>query len=71
MWSKARRFVEGMHTVDDILTKISVNCVINLHVALLFMCVFLWVIICAVITVFIFMGISCICCMYMFIFISV
>jgi hypothetical protein len=45
--------------------------VINLHVALLFTCLFLWVIICVVITVFIFMGISCICCMYMFTVISV
>jgi hypothetical protein len=67
VWSKAGRFVEGLHMVGDILTKISSNCVINLHVALLFMCLFLWVIICAVITVFIFMGISCICCMHMFI----
>jgi hypothetical protein len=43
VWSKAGRFVEGLHAVGDILTKISVNCVINLHVALLFMCLFLWV----------------------------
>jgi hypothetical protein len=43
VWSKAGRFVEGLYTVSDILTKISVNCVINLHAALLFMCVFLWV----------------------------
>ena len=43
MWSKAGRFVEGLYTVGDILTKISVNCVINLHVALLFTCLFLWV----------------------------
>jgi hypothetical protein len=28
---------------NNILTKISVNCVINLHAALLFMCLFLWV----------------------------
>jgi hypothetical protein len=28
--------VEGLHIVGDILTKISANCVINLHVALLF-----------------------------------
>jgi hypothetical protein len=35
--------MEGLHTVGDILTKISVNCVINLHVALLFTCLFLWV----------------------------
>jgi hypothetical protein len=65
VWSKAGRLVEGLHTVGDILTKISVNFVMNLHVALLFTFLFLWVIICAVITVFIFMGVSCICCMYM------
>ena len=63
--------MEGLHVVGDILTKISANCVINLHVALLFTCLFLWVIICAVIIVFIFMDIFCICCMYMFIVISV
>jgi hypothetical protein len=71
MWSKSGRFMEGLHAVGDILTKISSNCVKNLHVAFLFTCLFLWVIICAVITVFIFMGISCICCMYMFTVISV
>ena len=43
MWSKVGRFVKGMHIVGDILTKISVNCVINLHAALLFTCYFLWV----------------------------
>ena len=43
MWPKAGRFVEGLNIVGDILTKISVNCVINLHVALLFTCLFLWV----------------------------
>jgi hypothetical protein len=65
VWSKAGRFVEGLHAAGDILTKISANCVINLHVALLFMCLFLWVIKCATITVFIFMAIPvyvvCIC----------
>jgi hypothetical protein len=66
VWSKAGRFVEGLHAVSDILTNISANCVINLHAALLFTCLFLWVIICAIITVFTFMGISYICCMYMF-----
>jgi hypothetical protein len=35
--------MDGLHVVGDILTKISVNCVINLHVALLFTCLFLWV----------------------------
>jgi hypothetical protein len=43
VWSKVGRFVDGLHAVGDILTKISVNCVIKLHVALLFTCVFLWV----------------------------
>jgi hypothetical protein len=43
VWSKAGRFMEGLHAVGDILTKISVNCVINLHAALLFPCLFLWV----------------------------
>jgi hypothetical protein len=62
--------VEGLHAVGEIITEISANCVINLHAALLFTCLFLWVIICAVITVFIFMGIFCICCMYMFTIIS-
>jgi hypothetical protein len=71
VWSKVGRFVEGLHAVGEIISKISVNCVINLHVALLFTFLFLWVIICAVITVFIFMGISCIFHMYIFIVISV
>ena len=71
MWYNAGGLVEGLHAIGDILTKISANCVKNLHVAFLFTCLFLWVIICVVITVFIFMGISCICCMYMFIVISV
>ena len=35
--------MDGMHVVGDIITKISTNCVINLHVALLFTCLFLWV----------------------------
>jgi hypothetical protein len=43
VWYKDGRFVEGLHAVGDILTKISVNCVINLHAALLFTCLFLWV----------------------------
>jgi hypothetical protein len=71
MWSKAGRFLEGLHVVGDIITKISANCVINLHATLLFMCLFLWVSLCAIITVFIFMGIACICCMYIFTIISV
>jgi hypothetical protein len=43
--------VDGMHVVGDILTKISTNCVINLHVALLFTCLFYGFIICVGITV--------------------
>ena len=39
MRSKAGRFVEGMYAVGEIITNISVNCVINLHVAL-FTCLF-------------------------------
>ena len=35
--------MEGMYTVGDIITKTSVNCVINLHVALLFTCLILWI----------------------------
>jgi hypothetical protein len=69
--SKVGSFVEGIHPVGDIITKISVNFMINLHLALLFACLFLWVVICVVITEFIFIGISCICCMYMFTVISV
>jgi hypothetical protein len=61
VWSKDGRFAKGLHVVGDILTKISVNCVINLHVALLFMCIFLWFIICVIITMFIVMGIVYIC----------
>jgi hypothetical protein len=41
--SKDGRFMEFFHVVGDILTKINVKCVINLHVALLFMCLFFWV----------------------------
>jgi hypothetical protein len=32
-----------MHAFGDIITKISVNCVMNLHAALSFMCLYLWV----------------------------
>jgi hypothetical protein len=35
--------MEGLHTIGDILTKISVNCVIKSHVALLFTCLYIWV----------------------------
>jgi hypothetical protein len=53
VWSKDERFVEGIHIVGDIITKISANCVINLRFSLLFTCLSLWIIICVVITVFI------------------
>jgi hypothetical protein len=43
VWSKAGRFVEVLHTIGNILMKISVNHVIKLHAALLFTCVFLCV----------------------------
>jgi hypothetical protein len=58
--------MEGLHTIGDILTKISVNCVINLHVALLFTCYFYRFILCMIIVVCMLMGISCIYCMYIF-----
>jgi len=76
VWYKDGKNMEGMHTVGDIITNVSVNCVINymlrnyLHVyfyGFIFMGLsFLWFI-----NVFLFMGISCICCMCMFMFISV
>jgi hypothetical protein len=40
--------VKGLHTFGDILTKITVNFVINLHVALLFACLFYGFILCVV-----------------------
>ena len=43
MWSKVGRFVEVLHAIGDILTKISVHYVINLHATLLFTCLSLWV----------------------------
>jgi hypothetical protein len=57
VWSKAGRFVEGLHVVGDIITKISVNCVL-IYMLHYYLCV-------------IFMGISCLCCMYMLTVISV
>jgi hypothetical protein len=65
MWSKVGRFVEGLHVVGDILKSISVNGVIKLYAALLSTCLFYGFIICGVITVCRFLGISCICCMSM------
>jgi hypothetical protein len=61
MWSKTGRFVEGLHAAGGILAKISVNCVINymLHYYLRVISMglsYVWFI-----TVFIFMGIACVC----------
>ena len=42
MRSKAGRFVEGLHVVGDIFTKISVNRVLN-YVLHYYLCIFLWV----------------------------
>jgi hypothetical protein len=42
VWSKARRFIKGLHAVGEILTKISANCVINLHATLLLTCLFFY-----------------------------
>jgi hypothetical protein len=49
VWSKVGRFVEGLHTVGDILTRVSVNCVL-IYMLHYYLCV-------------IFMGISFICFM--------
>ena len=61
MWSKDGRFVEFMHTVVDIITNISANCVINFHVSYYLRVYFYGFILCVVINIFIFMGIVCIC----------
>jgi hypothetical protein len=53
--------MEGLHAIGDILTKISVNCVITLHVSLLFTCYFYGFILCVIIVVCMLMGIACIC----------
>jgi hypothetical protein len=63
--------VDDLHATGDIITKISVNCVIKLHVALLFTYIFYGFIRCVIIIVCMFMGISCICCMSMFTVISI
>jgi mannose/fructose/N-acetylgalactosamine-specific phosphotransferase system component IIC len=41
VWSKAGRFVEGLHAVGDILTKISVNCVLN-YMLHYYLCVYFY-----------------------------
>jgi hypothetical protein len=40
VWSKTGSFVEGLHAVGNIITKINANCMINLHATLLFTCLF-------------------------------
>ena len=55
--------MDGLHTIGDILTKISTNYVINLHVALLFTCLFYGFIICVIIIIWMFMVISYVCFM--------
>ena len=56
--------MDGLHTVGDIPTKISIGYVINLHDALSFMCYFMGFIACVSITVCMFKDIPCIHCMY-------
>jgi hypothetical protein len=41
VWSKAGRFVEGLHTVGDILTRISVNCELN-YMVHYYLCVYFY-----------------------------
>jgi hypothetical protein len=57
--------MDSLHVVGDILSKISTDCVINLHAALLFTCLFYGFIMCVVITVWKFLAIpiyvSCLC----------
>jgi hypothetical protein len=62
--------MEGLHVVGDIITKISVNCVINSCCIIISVFIFMGLSYVWFITVFIFMGVSCICCMYMFTIIS-
>jgi hypothetical protein len=62
--------MEGLHAVGDIITKISVNCVLN-YMLHYYLCVYFYGFSCVwFIPIFIFMGISCLCCMYMFTVIS-
>jgi hypothetical protein len=42
VWSKDGRFLEGLHIVGDIITKISVNCVL-IYMLHYYLCVYLWV----------------------------
>jgi hypothetical protein len=58
--------MEGLHVVGDILKKISVYYVINLHVALLFTCYSYGFILCVIIIVYMIMAIACIFRMSMF-----
>jgi mannose/fructose/N-acetylgalactosamine-specific phosphotransferase system component IIC len=63
--------VEGLHVVGDILTKISVNCVINYMMHYYLHLYFYGFILCVVYNCLYIYGIACICCMYMFIVISI
>jgi mannose/fructose/N-acetylgalactosamine-specific phosphotransferase system component IIC len=41
MWSKAERFLKGLHVVGDILTKKGVNCVLN-YMLHYYLCVYFY-----------------------------
>jgi hypothetical protein len=41
MWSMAGRNVEGLHAIDDLFIKISVNCVLN-YVLHYYLCVYFY-----------------------------
>jgi mannose/fructose/N-acetylgalactosamine-specific phosphotransferase system component IIC len=61
MWSKVGRFVEVLHIVGDILTKISVNCVINYMLYYYLHIYFYGFILCAIYNCLYIYGIACIC----------
>jgi hypothetical protein len=71
MWSKAGRFVEGLHAIGDILTKISVNCVLYYMLHYYLRVYFYGFFLCVVYTCLYIYGYCCLCCMYMFTIISV
>jgi hypothetical protein len=63
--------MEGLHTVGDILTNINVNYVL-IYMLHYYLCVYFYGFSCVWFRpIFIFMGIACLCCMYMFIVISI
>jgi hypothetical protein len=59
--------VNGLHVVGDITTKISIGYVMNLHVALSFMCYFMGFIACVAITVCMFKGIP-LCTLHVYVY---